>query len=73
MKIKANRIAKFRYERGWTQPQLAAMVPTSKTTVHNWETKFYQPDEQKQERLMEIFGATREDLFDYYKFEELEK
>jgi len=65
MKCISNRIAVYRNNIAIRQEDLADKLDLSRTAVSNWEQGLYNPSPKMQLKLMEFFGATRQELFTY--------
>ena len=56
------RLKRARYEKGWTQAELAEKVGTTFETVSRWERGIKAPSAYYRRRLCEVFGKTAEEL-----------
>lgn len=52
------RIAEARYERGWTQEQLAEAIGTTQATVQRWESGQVVPQVSRLEDISRAMGVT---------------
>jgi len=60
--IPNERLRHARYQRGWTQAELAEKVDTTFETVSRWERGIKAPSAYYRRKLCEVFGKTAEDL-----------
>ncbi|MBP3655485.1 MAG: helix-turn-helix transcriptional regulator [Clostridia bacterium] len=57
------RIKKLRYEKGYTQQEIADKLQVSQATVAGWERGTSKPSVKVNNRLAELFGVTIEYLY----------
>jgi len=56
------RLRRARYERGWTQAELAEKVDTTFESVSRWERGIKVPGANYRKKLCDVFGKTAEEL-----------
>lgn len=65
MKTTQNLVDVARFKSGLFQTEVAEKLGVSKQTVSNWENQIYQPMPKMQNKIIELFGLEREELFVY--------
>ena len=60
--MKRTKLATVRYERGWSQSQLAEKIGVSRETISLWERGITEPYPHYVRQLCELFGETADEL-----------